>query len=114
MTAFLIDVAGPDHEAAVKTTLAKMQILKSQINNARLMADIAEEEVQKGIRQLRDNLFLSQQSHEAESVGDQVAGARGETVACEDAHGGAEEHRADVHGGAGADDHGAPGTSRGV
>jgi hypothetical protein len=68
VTAFLIDVAGPDHEAAVKTTLAKMQILKSQINNARLMADIAEEEVQKGIRQLRDNLFLSQQSHEADLV----------------------------------------------
>lgn len=68
MTAFLIDVAGPDHKDMVKATLAKMAILKSQINNSKLMADIAEEEVQKGIRQILDDLFLSQQSHEADLV----------------------------------------------
>lgn len=68
MSTFLIDVEGPNHDLVVKESLAKLEILKSQINNSQLMVGIIEEEVQKGIRNLRDNLFLSRQSHEADLI----------------------------------------------
>jgi len=68
MSAFLIDVEGPNHEDVVKTSLAKLEILKSQIQNSQRLVDIAEEEIKGGIRNLRDNLFLSQQSHVADLI----------------------------------------------
>lgn len=68
MSAFLIDVEGPDHGPVVKGTLAKLEILKSQMKNSQLMVDIAEEEIQDGIRTLRDHLFLSRQSHQADLI----------------------------------------------
>lgn len=65
---FLIDVEGPSHDHVVKGTLAKLNLLKSQINNSQLMVGIAEEEIEGGINRLRDNLFLSQQSHQADLI----------------------------------------------
>lgn len=68
MTGFLIDVEGPDHGAVVKTSLAKLELLKSQINNSQLMVDIAEKEIEGDIKKLKDYLFLSQQSHVADLI----------------------------------------------
>jgi hypothetical protein len=68
VSVFLIDVEGPNHEAVVQASLTKLEILKSQIKNSERLVDIAEEEIQGGIRNLRDNLFLSQQSHVADLI----------------------------------------------
>jgi len=68
VSAFLIDVEGPDHAEVVKTSMAKLEILKSQIKNSQLLVEIADKEIQAGIQRLRDNLFLSQQSHVADLI----------------------------------------------
>lgn len=68
MSAFLIDVEVPDHEPAVKKSLAKLELLKSQMKNSQLIVDIAEEEIRSNIHKLRDSLFLSRQSHEVDLI----------------------------------------------
>lgn len=68
MSAFLIDVEVPCHESAVRESLAKLELLKSQMRNSQLIVDIAEEEIRGNIQKLRDSLFLSRQSHEADLI----------------------------------------------
>lgn len=68
MSVFLVDVEGPDHEAVVRSSLNKMELLKSQIRNSQILVDMAEEEVRSNIEKLRDGLFLSQQSHVADLI----------------------------------------------
>lgn len=68
MSTFLIDVKGPDHEPVVRESLDKMELLKSQIANSQTLVGMAEEEVRKSIERLRDQLFLSSQSHVADLI----------------------------------------------
>lgn len=68
MSAFLIDVEGPDHEPVVRDSLNKMELLKSQIGNSQTLVGMAEEEVRRNIERLRDSLFLSKQSHVADLI----------------------------------------------
>ena len=68
MSAFLIDVEGPDYELSVEKYLSRLDILKTQVKNFQLLVDMADEDVRGTIGRLGDSLFLSRQSHQADLI----------------------------------------------